>query len=202
MSYTQELERNREFSQGRVFCVECQAFKPVEEFYPVKGKGNFGYRFYCKNCEALRTDKTKARSRYLRVRSRNVDKLVELLGGKCQFPGCNYDNPLVLEFHHINPKEKTGSPKGMAYVKSGFNKAVDEANKCCLLCPTHHREIEVGLYQVKFKKIQVGYAISEAIILDDRIIKQNGKVNEQNDITTDQPPVIGYRESITQPELW
>ncbi len=68
-------------------------------------------------------------------RYRNKLRAVQLLGGKCI--KCGYDNFLVLEFHHRNPKEKEFNI-GMVANRS-WGTIVDEISKCDLLCANCHR---------------------------------------------------------------
>jgi predicted HNH restriction endonuclease len=64
------------------------------------------------------------------------------MGGKCVV--CGYDRcSRALEFHHLNPNEKEftiGFNKNMK-----FEKALNEAKKCKLVCSNCHREIHDGL---------------------------------------------------------
>jgi len=66
---------------------------------------------------------------------------------------CGIDNPVVLEFHHKDPKEKKIE---IGYLKSG-SWSVDylkrEISKCQVLCANCHR-IETSRVQGWFKAIQ------------------------------------------------
>ena len=71
-------------------------------------------------------------------REKRKRQMVYVMGEKCQLCGYNH-SVFALEFHHINPKEKSFS----------FNKAdnmnwlkiEEELKKCILLCANCHREI-------------------------------------------------------------
>jgi len=73
------------------------------------------------------------------------EKLVSLLGGKCEL--CGYNKYLgALDFHHKDPSQKKFalSVRGLSY---SWETCVQEARKCMLLCANCHREIErnIGL---------------------------------------------------------
>ena len=51
---------------------------------------------------------------------------------------CGFDHQAALDFHHENPKEKTGSVN--KFVSNGqFRKAYEEIKKCVVLCANCHR---------------------------------------------------------------
>ena len=62
--------------------------------------------------------------------------LVTLLGGKCEH--CGESKLNLLEFHHINPKDKDFNLVKMMDVQIVL--AIKEAKKCMLLCSNCHRE--------------------------------------------------------------
>jgi predicted HNH restriction endonuclease len=70
------------------------------------------------------------------------EKCVAYKGGKCS--KCGYNKFVeALEFHHINPEEKSLSlSTGKGY---SFEKVKDELDKCILVCANCHREIHVQL---------------------------------------------------------
>lgn len=68
-------------------------------------------------------------------------------GGKCVI--CGYHKcTWALEFHHLNPKDKSFPISTEGHKKSWkvFKKELD---KCILVCANCHREIEAGLIKVK-----------------------------------------------------
>jgi 5-methylcytosine-specific restriction endonuclease McrA len=103
-------------------------------------------RTYCEECFTLyRRTKHAKKDQYSHVKSiriRNKLRAVALLGSKCSI--CGYDKTYrALEFHHINPKEKSFA------VSANLNKAwkliETELDKCVLLCANCHREVEAGI---------------------------------------------------------
>ena len=110
------------------------------------GKSISASRTYCKECFVLykRTiHPRKEQYKYVKEsRTRNKLRGLELLGGKCAV--CGYDKcAQALEFHHIDPKEKSFS------ISTNLNKAWKlleiEFSKCVLLCANCHREVEAKI---------------------------------------------------------
>lgn len=80
-------------------------------------------------------------SNYRRKRKIN---LMEVLGNKCCL--CGYNKiPNSLEFHHINPNEKS-----FGIADNGICRDLEtdlaEIKKCILVCANCHREIHANLY--------------------------------------------------------
>ena len=67
-------------------------------------------------------------------------ELVEYKGGKCE--KCTYDeNMAALEFHHLNPSEKSFQLDSRHLSNTSIKKLKEEADKCVLVCANCHREI-------------------------------------------------------------
>lgn len=82
----------------------------------------------------------------IKNRRNKKEKLVEQFGGKCIV--CGYKKYAgALDFHHINPKDKSFalSVKGLSY---SWDSLVEEAKKCVLVCKNCHTEIEAGLIEI------------------------------------------------------
>lgn len=79
---------------------------------------------------------------------RKKQRLVNSLGGKCCI--CGYDKCLsALQFHHTDPSEKDFTIGTNAHI--AFEKALEEAKKCILVCANCHREIHEGLINNSLK---------------------------------------------------
>jgi hypothetical protein len=66
-------------------------------------------------------------------------KLIELAGGECC--DCGYKkNISALEFHHLNPEEKSFGIDLRKCSNLQWNKLVEEVKKCVLICANCHRE--------------------------------------------------------------
>jgi len=56
---------------------------------------------------------------------------------------CGYDSVAdALEFHHTNPSEKEMELSVSQIMREGWNNAMDEIEKCVILCSNCHRERE------------------------------------------------------------
>ena len=144
-------------------CSKCKIEKPstAEFFHRSKGVKS-GLRAYCKECSLiyhkqwkqnhpehvtawnqrlLGDEAYKERKRvYDRNRSReNKKRLTDHFGGKCTI--CGYAKCLAaLEFHHINPEEKSFG-LGRNVNSKKFEALLKEAKKCVLLCANCHKEL-------------------------------------------------------------
>ena len=91
-------------------------------------------RYRCKRC---RVEAVNARRRRVK------QILVEEAGGACQL--CGYERYAgALQFHHIDPAEKTFALSSRGVARS-LAKARAEVAKCVLLCANCHAEVEAGL---------------------------------------------------------
>ena len=67
---------------------------------------------------------------------------VALAGGKCI--KCGYSDCVgALQFHHINPDEKTIGRRTL--IQLSMDKALEEIKKCILLCANCHAELHYNL---------------------------------------------------------
>jgi transposase-like protein len=91
-------------------------------------------RFRCKRCRTAAV--TARRRRVKRV-------LIEEAGGRCVL--CGYDRfPGALQFHHLDPAEKSFALSVQGVARS-LEKARAEAAKCVLMCANCHAEVEGGV---------------------------------------------------------
>lgn len=101
--------------------------KHGETEFVLEGRGY--YR--CKKCrtEAVTNNRIKRKK-----------QLIDHFGGCCNF--CGYNKcQAALQFHHIDPDKKTFGLSQSGLCRT-FDKAIEEANKCILLCANCHSEIE------------------------------------------------------------
>lgn len=111
-------------------CSQCKEVLPLASFNFYGDK----YHTKCKECF----------KKYLLDKNENNKRiLVEENGGKCT--RCGYDKHFrVLQFHHVDPKEKDFALSARSYVK--LETLREEAKKCVLLCPNCHIEKHLGLW--------------------------------------------------------
>ena len=87
--------------------------------------------YRCKKCRSASVSK---RRKNLKI------KLVNFFGGKCVL--CGYSKCIeALEFHHLDPLKKSFGVS-FAGATRAYDKILEEAKKCILVCANCHREIE------------------------------------------------------------
>ena len=97
---------------------------------------------YRKQYQLPESTKKKKKAWVAKRRMDHMEKLVELLGGECKICGLQ-DDPIVYDFHHINPQLKEFEiSKWIA--STSWNKLWEEAQKCALLCAICHRKLTHG----------------------------------------------------------
>lgn len=97
-----------------------------------------GDRYRCKRCRVEAV--TARRRRVKRV-------LIEEAGGRCVL--CGYDRfPGALQFHHLDPAEKSFGLAVQGVARS-LEKARAEAAKCVLMCANCHAEVEGGVATIR-----------------------------------------------------
>lgn len=83
------------------------------------------------------------RNCYIHQRDRALKrklKLISLKGMKCEI--CGYDkNISALEFHHIDPSQKSFPLDSRRLSNFSMDKLIEESKKCILLCSNCHREL-------------------------------------------------------------
>ena len=91
-------------------------------------------RSRCKKCQVEAVNK---RRRKLKKES------VKYKGGKCEKCGYN-KSVMALEFHHVNPEEKSFGISATGITRS-WEKLKKELDKCILVCSNCHAEIHAGV---------------------------------------------------------
>ncbi len=137
-------------------CPKCEFKKHSDAFRPNKYKKD-GLQVYCRDCDdrlqhewyLKNKGKVKAASskRNKEQKIRNIHLVLSLLKGKgCE--KCGEQNPIVLEFHHIEAKLYNVS---VLVCNSWSEKKIkDEIDKCKILCANCHK-IETAIQQNWYK---------------------------------------------------
>ena len=108
-------------------CPSCKENLFIESFWknPITRDG---LQTICKECY-----NQHKRS----IRAERKEKLVKELGGKCG--RCGYDKCLnAFDFHHTDDNKES---EVSSLLNRTYNKALEEARKCILLCANCHREL-------------------------------------------------------------
>lgn len=126
-------------------CSKCKRELPTTEFR-WKNKAAGKLHSQCKDCqraaEKIHYQESKSRQDAVKEtavfqKNRNI-MLVEQYK-ECGCKKCGEKRPYVLDFHHINPQNKTGVIAHMIKSSSAEN-LLEELQKCVVLCANCHRE--------------------------------------------------------------
>jgi transposase len=133
---TDEMRRKRQFEEAREagarrVYANCRTHGRTAFFKRPDG----GYRCARCNSEAV----AKRRRKVKRI-------LLEEAGGKCALCGFN-EYPCSLQFHHLDPTEKSFALSRRGVTRS-IAEARREAAKCVLLCANCHAAVEAGLVEI------------------------------------------------------
>lgn len=152
---------NNPMNKNQKECISCHILKPLEEFDVRNNGGNITYRNQCKSCrrniwkdwKLKNLDKIKQNKHDWYIKAKKNGKIqsfreqcrkrklkfINMLGGKCQ--NCGYNKCIsALDFHHINPEDRSKTKESREYLYKFFEKLVLE-NKIMLLCCRCHREL-------------------------------------------------------------
>lgn len=94
------------------------------------------------------------RKRQMTCRRKKKERLVRECGGQCQL--CGYNRWMSgLQFHHLDPKTKKFGISSVIGARS-YERCLEEARICVLLCGNCHTEIETGCAEtaVRFLALQ------------------------------------------------
>ena len=129
------IARARE-SGRRTLRLTCKSHGPTN--FIVENSG----RVRCKKCRQERVSEWRRRMKAI---------LVAEAGGACRL--CGYDRcQAALEFHHLDPAEKSFALSFRGVTRS-LAELRKEAAKCILLCANCHAEVEVGFVKLDEMKL-------------------------------------------------
>lgn len=117
-------------------CYYCKVEKSLTLFNKNGIRnGKIRYKPFCKECES------KVVKENQRKILRKAYTITHNLPYECSL--CGYSKcEAALEFHHLNPSEKEFDIK--ALTNCSVEKAVNEIQKCILVCANCHRELHNG----------------------------------------------------------
>jgi hypothetical protein len=127
------------------YCKKCDSNKPLtEEYWHHRKSRKDGWEYYCKECIQKNTksnyNKNKEQWReYQRDFKNKYKETINNYKKTLCCSKCSEDRYYVLDFHHINPKEKT-IQIGNAWTYKSIKDTFKEIEKCIPLCSNCHRE--------------------------------------------------------------
>lgn len=110
-------------------CTKCGRELPIDQFY-WRDKKAGKRRSECKDCH-----NGYVKDKYKERKSEIDDLKTELKCAKC-----GDSRAYVLDFHHINPKEKDGTIARLTANQASKERLEQELKKCICLCANCHRE--------------------------------------------------------------
>jgi len=108
-------------------CKVCNSSKTLELF-PKASVAKDGRANTCKACTA---------SKWKALRIERSQKLFKMHNSECKDCKMTHDNISFFDFHHLDPSTKKYEVKTM--ICSSWNRVLEEAEKCVMLCPNCHR---------------------------------------------------------------
>ena len=139
-------------------CARCHSEKPIEAF-PIKDKTRGTRRSYCLPCcrdygrQHYQRNKgaylSRTRTRHARVRRDHRAFIFEYLSSHPCI-GCGINDPVVLEFDHRDPANKTTEVGHLIHSASKIELQAEIA-KCDVRCGNCHRRktlLQFGSYRV------------------------------------------------------
>lgn len=133
-------------------CTQCKKEKSFSEFSE-RPRQKSGYRSACKECTNMMNRKSYQNTKYRTMEDRKkrcsnyVKKIreeVNLLKHNLGCFLCHENDPVCLDFHHKNPKDKTHSISWMMSAHKSIEKIKIEIEKCVVVCSNCHRKIHAG----------------------------------------------------------
>jgi len=130
-------------------CCICKEEKDYSSFYKNKSKKD-GYGNECKDCRKKR-DRSKYDAKYegnKRIHRQNhrIKKKQFLYSLKSPCVICNESDPIVIDFHHVNPETKSFTI-GQGTCRSN-EQILQEVEKCVCLCANCHRRVHAGTIEI------------------------------------------------------
>lgn len=126
-------------------CTKCGITKEISEFNKNKTKPD-GLQSKCKEChrkytrEHYKKHKAKYKTKASDYKQRNKDFL-EKLKKTLKCSKCGESRHYVLDYHHIDPRQKDFNITWMCHNSYSIKNIKAEINKCIPLCSNCHREL-------------------------------------------------------------
>lgn len=133
-------------------CCKCKVEKE-EDCFPWKNRQEGIRQPYCKPCKSEYNKKwySNKENRQNQIDRAAKNKKIYILkyiewksnyvidNGGCSYEGCKIDNPIMIDFDHLDRSKKFMDIGQMVRRGVPLGKVKKEAEKCRLLCANHHR---------------------------------------------------------------
>ena len=122
-------------------CWCCQEDKPEEEFHKNRAKKD-GLTDMCKPCNIQKSRENYASGQATQVRKRRA--VLELLGGRCNWSGCDWEDDRALQIDHIY---NNGAEERRRLSTAPFlQRVLNHPEEYQLLCANHNwiKRLEEG----------------------------------------------------------
>lgn len=141
-----------------LICAKCKQSKSVNEFH-INKNHKTGYQRNCKKCNSETTSYYYRKNNYYlayaeRAKKKNIEitEALNIIKGEIGCSFCKEKEPICLDFHHVNHKDKISTISELRAEKR-INEIVVEINKCIVVCANCHRKIHKGLLNTDDKKV-------------------------------------------------
>ncbi len=131
-------------------CTKCKTEKDTTDFF-ARTKAKDGLNSACKSCCNDRTANSRRakmgqyNGAKVKYRRKQKQKFLEWKSAKgCHF--CSETFPQCLELHHLDPSQKDFVPSQLT--TGNWDRFMEEAKKCILVCANCHRKIHYGAITV------------------------------------------------------
>ena len=135
-------------------CTNCKLEKDTTEFF-ARSKAKDGLASSCKQCcnerstRSRKTNMGQYNDAKLKYRQKQKTRFLEWKAAKgCHF--CDETFPQCLELHHLDPAQKDFVPSQLT--TGNWERFLEEARKCILVCANCHRKIHYGAIEVDATK--------------------------------------------------
>jgi lysozyme family protein len=124
-------------------CSHCKTLKAIQSF-PIDNRIRDGHAYRCKECQKIfaKLHYQKYKHKYKANQKKNrLEKGAFIYNYKKTHPcvDCGEKDPIVLDFDHRNPEDKTGNISRMATNRTSIKNLKKEIAKCDLRCANCHR---------------------------------------------------------------
>jgi hypothetical protein len=131
-------------------CSGCKEQKDLSCFNANKSKRD-GLNHWCKDCNRAASRKHYLENKDQRIKDsynrsvlyrKKIDEYIASLSLSCCV--CGEAEPVCLDFHHLDPREKEYNVASMKN-KCSVEKIKKEISKCISICANCHRKFHAGL---------------------------------------------------------